>query len=143
MANKLSLVRSPSLCPQPPSSEKYSPSHQPNFRASVFFSFLLLVFPSFFLQKCIAEIRRVYAHDYLRFRCRITFSIFLLSFTFFKTSSFVTLSIQFIFTILRQIHISRASIYITIRLSQCPRFCSIEVESCEDRLHAVPGLEKT
>ena len=47
------------ICPQPPSSEKHNPSHQPNRRATVFFSFLLLVFPSFFLQKFLAEIRRV------------------------------------------------------------------------------------
>jgi len=31
------------ICPQPPSSEKHSPSHTPNRRATVFFSFLLLV----------------------------------------------------------------------------------------------------
>jgi len=37
------------ISPQPPSSEKHSLSHPPNHRATVFFSFLLLVFPSFFL----------------------------------------------------------------------------------------------
>jgi len=47
------------ICPQPPSSEKHNPSHQPNRQATVFFSFLLLVFPSFFLQKFLAEIRHV------------------------------------------------------------------------------------
>ena len=47
------------ICPQPSSSEKHSPSHSPNRRATVFFSFLLLVFPSFFLQKFLAEIRLV------------------------------------------------------------------------------------
>jgi len=31
------------ICPQPPSSEKHNPSHQPNRRATVLFSFLLLV----------------------------------------------------------------------------------------------------
>ena len=47
------------ICPQPPSSEKRSPSHPPNRWATVFFSFLLLIFPSFFLQKFLVEIRRV------------------------------------------------------------------------------------
>jgi len=43
------------IYPQPPSSEKHNPSHQPKRRATVFFSFLLLVFPSFFLQKFLAK----------------------------------------------------------------------------------------
>ena len=52
------------ICPQPPSSEKHSPSHPPNRRATVFFSFLLLIFPSFFLQKFLVGIRRVISTTY-------------------------------------------------------------------------------